>query len=237
MRSARSRHPWPWPSTESAAAGSGGGGGRARRHLAAGLTAAPGSRGCGRGRDRAGACPAAAAHHHQGADRRGQSPRAGGGDPRPGARAPWASPFNPAQLSDDIRAIFALGFFDDVQAKVTDFEGGVRLTFVVKERPFVRDIAFAGQQGVQHGDPPGEDRRQAGQRVQPGGRPAVGGRPQDLLRGGRVPGGPDHPRDRALRGRRRQGDLQHRRGAPHHHQPHRHRGEQGAHRQADQGRR
>jgi outer membrane protein insertion porin family len=54
------------------------------------------------------------------------------------------SPFNPAQLSDDIRAIFALGFFDDVQAKVTDFEGGVRLTFVVKERPFVRDIAFVG---------------------------------------------------------------------------------------------
>jgi outer membrane protein insertion porin family len=54
------------------------------------------------------------------------------------------TPFNPGQLSDDIRTIFALGFFDDVQAKVTDFEGGVRLTFVVKERPFVRDIAFVG---------------------------------------------------------------------------------------------
>ncbi len=59
-------------------------------------------------------------------------------------RSTLGSPFNPAQLSDDIRAIFALGFFDDVQAKVTDFEGGVRLTFVVKERPFVRDIAFTG---------------------------------------------------------------------------------------------
>jgi outer membrane protein insertion porin family len=54
------------------------------------------------------------------------------------------SPFNPGQLSDDIRSVFALGFFDDVQAKVTDFEGGVRVTFVVKERPFVRDIAFTG---------------------------------------------------------------------------------------------
>jgi outer membrane protein insertion porin family len=59
-------------------------------------------------------------------------------------RSTLGSPFNPAQLSDDIRAIFALGFFDDVQAKVADFEGGVRLTFVVKERPFVRDIAFTG---------------------------------------------------------------------------------------------
>jgi outer membrane protein insertion porin family len=59
-------------------------------------------------------------------------------------RSALGSPFNPGQLSDDIRAIFALGFFDDVQAKVIDFEGGVRLTFVVKERPFVRDIAFVG---------------------------------------------------------------------------------------------
>ena len=52
--------------------------------------------------------------------------------------------FSATQLSDDIRAVFALGFFDDVQARVTDFEGGVRLTFAVKERPFVRDVTFAG---------------------------------------------------------------------------------------------
>jgi outer membrane protein insertion porin family len=53
-------------------------------------------------------------------------------------------PFVPARLADDIRSIFSLGFFDDVQAKVEDFEGGVKLTFVVTERPFVRDINFAG---------------------------------------------------------------------------------------------
>jgi outer membrane protein insertion porin family len=53
-------------------------------------------------------------------------------------------PFVPARLADDIRSIFSLGFFDDVQAKVEDFEGGVKLTFVVTERPFVRDITFAG---------------------------------------------------------------------------------------------
>src|SRR5216684_4044505 len=33
---------------------------------------------------------------------------------------------------------------DDVQLKVEDFEGGVKLTFVVTERPFVRDLSFAG---------------------------------------------------------------------------------------------
>jgi outer membrane protein insertion porin family len=54
------------------------------------------------------------------------------------------SPFNPALLSDDIRAIFSLGFFDDVQLKVEDFEGGVKVTFVVTERPFVRDVDFVG---------------------------------------------------------------------------------------------
>jgi outer membrane protein insertion porin family len=60
------------------------------------------------------------------------------------ASAKVGSPFVPARLADDIRAIFALGFFDDVQAKIEDFEGGVKLTFVVTERPFVRDINFAG---------------------------------------------------------------------------------------------
>jgi outer membrane protein insertion porin family len=60
------------------------------------------------------------------------------------ASAKVGSPFVPARLADDIRAIFALGFFDDVQAKIEDFEGGVKLTFVVTERPFVRDIAFSG---------------------------------------------------------------------------------------------
>ena len=53
-------------------------------------------------------------------------------------------PFSPTRLAEDIRAIFALGYFDDVQMKVEDFEGGVKVTFVVAERPFVRDIRFAG---------------------------------------------------------------------------------------------
>jgi len=54
------------------------------------------------------------------------------------------SPFVANRTAEDIRAIFSLGFFDDVQVKVEDFEGGVKLTFMVVERPFVRDIVFAG---------------------------------------------------------------------------------------------
>lgn len=58
------------------------------------------------------------------------------------------APFRPAQLAEDIRSIFGLGFFDDVRLKVDDFEGGVKVTFVVVERPFVRDIEFEGNKRV-----------------------------------------------------------------------------------------
>ena len=54
------------------------------------------------------------------------------------------APFVANRTAEDIRAIFSLGFFDDVQVKVEDFEGGVKLTYMVVERPFVRDIVFAG---------------------------------------------------------------------------------------------
>jgi outer membrane protein insertion porin family len=56
--------------------------------------------------------------------------------------------FSPAQLSEDVRSIFALGFFDDVQLKVEDFEGGVKVGFVVVERPFVRDVDFVGNKAI-----------------------------------------------------------------------------------------
>jgi outer membrane protein insertion porin family len=58
------------------------------------------------------------------------------------------APFNPAQLSEDVRSVFALGFFDDVQLKIDDFEGGVKVGFVVVERPFVRDVDFVGNKHV-----------------------------------------------------------------------------------------
>ena len=58
------------------------------------------------------------------------------------------TPFVPTLLADDIRNVFALGFFDDVQLKAEDFEGGVKLIFVVIERPFVRDIIFADNKKI-----------------------------------------------------------------------------------------
>ncbi|HLF93329.1 MAG TPA: outer membrane protein assembly factor BamA [Planctomycetota bacterium] len=58
------------------------------------------------------------------------------------------STFSPNLLTEDLRSIFGLGFFDDVQMRIEDFEGGVKVTFVVKERPFVRDVDFVGNKRV-----------------------------------------------------------------------------------------
>jgi outer membrane protein insertion porin family len=63
-------------------------------------------------------------------------------------RSRVGTPFNPSQASEDLRNVFGLGFFDDVQLKVEDFEGGVKVTFVVVERPFVRDVEFVGNSRI-----------------------------------------------------------------------------------------
>jgi outer membrane protein insertion porin family len=58
------------------------------------------------------------------------------------------SEFVPARLGEDLRAIFGLGFFDDVQLKVESFEGGVKVTFVVTERPYVREVEVVGNKKI-----------------------------------------------------------------------------------------
>ena len=52
--------------------------------------------------------------------------------------------FNPSKLRDDVKAVFALGFFDDVELRTEEFEGGVKVIFVVVERPLVREVRFEG---------------------------------------------------------------------------------------------
>ena len=52
------------------------------------------------------------------------------------------------KIIDDIRAIYDLGFFEDVQATVDPALGGVEVVFHVVENPIVRDITFSGVPGV-----------------------------------------------------------------------------------------
>jgi outer membrane protein insertion porin family len=60
--------------------------------------------------------------------------------------------FAPAALRDDVRSIFGLGFFDDVQVRTEEFEGGIRVIFVVVERPLLREVGFEGNSEVSTAD-------------------------------------------------------------------------------------
>src|SRR6185295_5829833 len=50
-------------------------------------------------------------------------------------------PFNPVTVEQDVKAIFRMGFFDDVQAELSP--DGV-LTYAVKEKPYIREVKIQG---------------------------------------------------------------------------------------------
>jgi outer membrane protein insertion porin family len=58
----------------------------------------------------------------------------------------------PAQLRDDIKAIYALGYFEEVQAEQSDGPGGKTLTFVVKEKPSVSEVRIKGNKAIKEKD-------------------------------------------------------------------------------------
>ena len=57
-------------------------------------------------------------------------------------------PFSVERLREDIKSIYQMGYFDDVRLESEGFEGGIKLTFVVSEKPFVADVTFLGNSHV-----------------------------------------------------------------------------------------
>ena len=55
---------------------------------------------------------------------------------------------NSEQLRDDVRAIWRLNFFEDVQVEAQETGGKVDLTFVVREKPLIRKIYVSGAHEV-----------------------------------------------------------------------------------------
>jgi outer membrane protein insertion porin family len=51
-------------------------------------------------------------------------------------------------LREDVRAIWRMGFFEDVQVEANPFEGGVSVVFVLKEKPSIRKIYVSGHEEV-----------------------------------------------------------------------------------------
>ncbi len=56
--------------------------------------------------------------------------------------------YDPKAISRDVDAIWLLGFFDNIEVEVEPFEDGVKVIFLVLERPVIKSISFAGNDEV-----------------------------------------------------------------------------------------
>jgi outer membrane protein insertion porin family len=52
--------------------------------------------------------------------------------------------FSPSLIKEDIKKLYQLGHFEDVQVKTEGFENGLKVIFVVKEKPLIREITYEG---------------------------------------------------------------------------------------------
>ena len=52
--------------------------------------------------------------------------------------------FNPGMLSDDLKKIYKMGYFDDVRVESNEQEKGIELVFTVVEKPSVRKLKIKG---------------------------------------------------------------------------------------------
>jgi len=61
-------------------------------------------------------------------------------------------PFSPEKIRGDVEALFKMGFFDDVIVEAEDLEGGLRLIYVVTEKPSIRSIQIVGAKEIEEKD-------------------------------------------------------------------------------------
>ncbi|MFQ5900560.1 MAG: outer membrane protein assembly factor BamA [Thermodesulfobacteriota bacterium] len=58
-------------------------------------------------------------------------------------------PFSSELVREDIRSIYKMGFFEDVNVDIADTATGKKLTFTVKETPFVKKINITGNKKLE----------------------------------------------------------------------------------------
>jgi outer membrane protein insertion porin family len=62
------------------------------------------------------------------------------------------APFSPETVREDIKAIYRLGYFRDVQVDVAETKGEIILTFAVIEKPYVANIVVSGNSKLSQED-------------------------------------------------------------------------------------
>lgn len=56
--------------------------------------------------------------------------------------------FSPEQIREDIKALYRMGYFDRVEVETEGFEGGVMVIFRVREKPFLVDVVYEGNENI-----------------------------------------------------------------------------------------
>ncbi len=62
------------------------------------------------------------------------------------------APLNLEQIDNDIRALYKLGQFQDVQVDSTAVPGGTRITYIFIEKPLISEIEFSGNRKIKADD-------------------------------------------------------------------------------------
>jgi outer membrane protein insertion porin family len=52
--------------------------------------------------------------------------------------------YSPEMVREDLKSLYSLGFFEDIVVRADIFEGGLRLSYVLYEKPSVESIKFVG---------------------------------------------------------------------------------------------
>ncbi|HEA84215.1 MAG TPA: outer membrane protein assembly factor BamA [Thermodesulfobacterium geofontis] len=60
--------------------------------------------------------------------------------------------FDPEKLNEDLKSIYKMGYFENVEVKVDEGTKGVIVTFEVKENPSVREVVFKGNEKIKTQD-------------------------------------------------------------------------------------
>jgi outer membrane protein insertion porin family len=62
------------------------------------------------------------------------------------------APYSEATVQEDIRTLFAMGYFDNIEAYEDDFEGGIKVIFQVHEKPTIAKIEYKGLSAIDEDD-------------------------------------------------------------------------------------
>ncbi|NWF52945.1 MAG: outer membrane protein assembly factor BamA [Nitrospirae bacterium] len=57
-------------------------------------------------------------------------------------------PISQEKVNEDIKSLYKMGYFEDVKAEIEPFEGGIKLIYVLKEKPIITKIEFQGNKEV-----------------------------------------------------------------------------------------